>query len=142
MLKNNEHMLLESNTHLLKTKKSTTYFPQITIQNTEKYLSKRRKLESTCLLACLPAQHVSTNNICLVYWKLFCIFGQSSPTIYLMWYRLTLLFPEFTSIIPFMVWFQDSIQIKGRGTFLYLASSVNIRLNFFNWKLKTLIFLI
>ena len=35
--------------------KSTTYFAEITNQKTEKYLSERRKLESTCS----PARLVS-----------------------------------------------------------------------------------
>ena len=34
--------------------KITTYFAQKTNQKAEKYLSGRGKLESTCLLACLP----------------------------------------------------------------------------------------
>ena len=34
--------------------KSTTYFAEITNQTAEKYMSRRRKLESTCVLACSP----------------------------------------------------------------------------------------
>ena len=34
--------------------KSTTYFAEITQEKAEKYPSETGKLESTCLLACLP----------------------------------------------------------------------------------------
>ena len=34
--------------------KRTTHFAEITTLKAEKYLSERGKLESTCLLACLP----------------------------------------------------------------------------------------
>ena len=76
--------------------KSTTYFAEITNQKAEKYLSERGKLESTCLLACsLPGD--TTNE------SFFVVFDQPSHAIRLTWYRSLLLFPEFTSIIPFMV---------------------------------------
>ena len=64
------------------------------------------------------------------------VFDQSSCTIYLTWYWLLLFFQEFSPIIPFMVWLQDSTQIKGGGTFLCLATSVNIWQKYFFW-LKT-----
>ena len=80
--------------------KSTTYFVGITNQKAEKYLSERGKLESTCLLACLPQLR---NFPCEFTENCFAVFDQSSHVIYLTWYRSLLFFPEFTSIIPFMV---------------------------------------
>ena len=81
-----------------------------------------------------------------VYWTVFCCFGKSSHAIYLMWCWSLLFFQEFTSIIPFMVWFQDSSQIEGRG---YILMSSNVcyclpKVLFFNWKLNipSFIFLI
>ena len=113
-------------------KKSTTYFPQITTQKTEKYLSKRRKLESNCLLACLPARHVSTNNIfCASLLKTVLAFFQAAQFI-----LCDIGHPYFSQnlLLSFLLWYDFKIQFKSRGggTFLYLASSVKIRLNFFN----------
>ena len=81
--------------------KSTTYFAEITNQKAEKYLSERGKLESTCLLAGRLCQ--LRNFPCEFTENCFAVFDQSSRVIYLMWYRSLLLFPEFSSIIPFMV---------------------------------------
>ena len=53
------------------------------------------------------------------------LLDQSSYVTYLTWYRLLLFLQEFTSIILFLAWFQDSGQIKGRGTFSCLVWSVN-----------------
>ena len=79
--------------------KNATYLGEITNQKAEKYLPDTGKLESTCLLASYQLRnfpHVFTENC-------FAVFDQSSRAIYLMWYRSLLFFPEFTSIIPFMV---------------------------------------
>ena len=79
--------------------KSTTYFTELTNQKAEKYLSRRKKIESTCLLASCQLSDFPrefTENC-------FAVFDQSSRTIYLTWYRSLLFFPELTSIIPFMV---------------------------------------
>ena len=83
--------------------KSTIYFTEITNQKAEKYLSRRRKLESTCLLASLLAPFQLRNFPCEFTENCFTVFNQSSHAIYLTWYRSLLIFPELTSIIPFMV---------------------------------------
>ena len=57
--------------------------------------------------------------------KIDSLLDQSSHVTYLTWYRLLLFFQEFTSVILFLAWFQDSGQIKGRGTFSCLVWSVN-----------------
>ena len=75
--------------------KSTTYFAE-------------RKLPAARLLALCQLR----NFPCEFTENCFAIFDQLSCAIYLMWYRLLLFFPEFSSIIPFVVWFQDSNQIK------------------------------
>ena len=115
-------------------KKSTTYFPQITTQKTEKYLSKRRKLESNCLLACLPAHHVSTNNIfCASLLKTVLAFLANQAAQFI---SCDIGRPYFSQnlLLSFLLWYDFKIPFKSRGggTFLYLASSVNIRLIFFN----------
>ena len=55
--------------------------------------------------------------------KCFAVFDQSSRVIYLTWYRSLLFFWEFSFVIPFMVWLQDSIQIKERG-YIFMSSIV------------------
>ena len=70
--------------------------------------------------------------------KCFAVFDQSSHAIYLAWYWPLLFFWEFFSIIPFMVWLQDSSQIKGRG-YIFMSSIVCWRLAeviFFQLKAK------
>ena len=46
--------------------KITTYFAELTNQKAEKYLSKRRKLESTCLLTCSPRFNYEIFRVSLV----------------------------------------------------------------------------
>ena len=99
----------ESNKHLPKIK-STTCIIEITSQENEKYL--RGEIH---LLACLLTLWHLRNFPCEFTEKCFAVFDQSSHAIYLTWYRLLLFFREFSSVIPFMVWLQDSSQIKGRG---------------------------
>ena len=86
--------------------KNTTYFVEITSQKAEVSVWERKTrihfldgLFATCQLRNFPCEF--TENC-------FAAFDQSSCAIYLMWYRLLLFFLEFTSIILFMVWFQDS----------------------------------
>ena len=70
--------------------------------------------------------------------KCFAVFDQSSCAIYLTWYRPLLFFWEFSSIIPFMVWLQDSSEIKGRG-YIFKSSTICYWLAgviFFNGKLN------
>ena len=79
--------------------KSTTYIAEITNQKNEKYLSKGRNSLVACLLA--PCQ---LRNFPREFTeKCFAVFDQSSCAIYLTWYRPSLLFWEFPSIIPFMI---------------------------------------
>ena len=81
--------------------KSLTFFAEITKQKAEMYLSERGKLEP---LSCLPARLVSNKKfLCEFNENCFAIFNQSSHVIYLMCCRSLLFFPEFTSIIPFIV---------------------------------------
>ena len=83
--------------------KSTTYITEITNQKNEKYLSERRNP-----LAWLPTQFLTSYQLrhfpCEFTEKCFAIFGQPNCEIYLMWYQPFLLFWEFSSTIPFMVW--------------------------------------
>ena len=110
--------------------KSTTYFAEITNWKAEKYLSEWKtrihllaRLLTLCQLRNFPSEF--TENY-------FAVFDQSRCSIYLTWHRSLLFFPKFTFIIPFMVWFQDSSQIKGRKYIFILGSSVTIgRSNFF-----------
>ena len=105
--------------------KSTTYFAEITTKKIWKVSVWERKIRihllarllASCQLRIFPREF--TENY-------FAVFNQSSCAIFLRWYRPLLFFPGFTAINPFMVWFQDSSQIKGRGTFLCLALSVNV----------------
>ena len=99
--------------------KSTTYTVEITTQKNEKYLSERinplawspAHLLASCQLRNFPCEFTE---MC---------FDQSSHTIHLIWYRLVLFFWEFSSIIPFMAWLQDSSQIKGRE-YIFMSSSI------------------
>ena len=102
--------------------KSTTYIIEITNQKNEKYLSEGRN-PLACLPPCLLASCQLRNFLCEFTEKCFAIFDQSSHMIYLTWYWLLLFFWEFSSIIPFMVWLQDSSQIKGRG-YIFMSSIV------------------
>ena len=105
--------------------KSTTYIVEITNQKNEKYLSEGRNP-----LACLPPRLLAScqlRNFPLEFTeKCFAVFDQSNCSIYLTWYRHLLFFWEFSSIIP--LWYDFNILVKSRGggTFLSLASSVNV----------------
>ena len=94
---------------------STNYSTEITIQKAGKYLKVWERKTRVHLLARLHTWYKRRNfshkfnEICLA------IFDQSSHVIYLTWYRFLLLFWEFTSIIPFMAWFQDSNKVKGKS---------------------------
>ena len=78
--------------------KSATYFPDITDQKAENYLSEIGKLESTCLLTCLPC--VNLRNFPHEFTKnCFAVFDQSSCAVYLT--KVTF-FPGTYYIIPFM----------------------------------------
>ena len=81
--------------------KSTTSFTEITNPKAEKYLFERGKLDP--LLARLLTSCQLRNFLHEFTENCFAVFDQSSHAIYLMWYRSFLFFPEFTSIIPFMV---------------------------------------
>ena len=91
----------ESNEQLPKMR-STRYFAEITNKKAENYLPETGKtrihllahLLASCQLRNFPREF--TENI-------FAVFDQSSRLIYLTWYRSLLFFPEFTSVIPFMV---------------------------------------
>ena len=79
------------------------YIVEITNQKNEKYLYVGRDS-----VAWLPP-HLLTlcqlRNFLRVFTeKCFAVFDQSSCTIYLKWYPPLLLFWQFSSIIPFMVW--------------------------------------
>ena len=84
--------------------KSTTYIAEITFQKAEKYLSEGIKLESTCLLACLPTCLFTScqprNFLHDFTEQCFALSDQSSCAINLTWY---LFFCEFYSIIIFLV---------------------------------------
>ena len=82
--------------------KSTTYFAEITTQKAEKYLREETRIHY--LLAHLLASSELRNFLCEFTENCFAIFDQSSHAIYLMWHRLLLFFPEFTSIIPFIIY--------------------------------------
>ena len=75
------------------------------------------------LLACLLASCQLTNFPHEFTENCFAVFDQSSYTIYFTWYRPLLFFPEFTTSIPFMVWFQDSSLIEGRG-YIFMPSII------------------
>ena len=85
--------------------KSTTYFAEITTQKAEKYLREETRIHY--LLAHLLASSELRNFPCEFTENCFAIFDQSSHAIYLMWHRPLLFFPEFTSIIPFIVVFSN-----------------------------------
>ena len=73
----------------------------------------------------------------------FAVFDQSNCAIYLTWYGPLLFFLEFTNIIPFMVWFQNSSQIEENG-YIFMSSIVCYRsaeVIFFNCKLNILSFI-
>ena len=82
--------------------KTTTYIVEITNQKNEKCLSEGRnplaslppRLLTWCQLRNFPRQFTE---------KCFAVFDQSSCAVYLTWYRPSLLFCEFPSIIPFMI---------------------------------------
>ena len=82
--------------------KSTTYITEITNQKNEKCLWGEIQLLAR-FFASLPCvnyeifPHEFTE-------KCFAIFDKSSRRIYLTWYQPRLLFWEFSSVIPFMVW--------------------------------------
>ena len=103
--------------------KSATYIAEMTTQKAEKYLSEGRKLGSTCLPACLLTSCQRRNFPREFTEKSFAIFDQSSHMIYLTWYWSALFFQEFSSIISFMVWLQDSSQIKWRR-YIFLSSII------------------
>ena len=113
--------------------KSTTYIIEITTQKNEKYLSEGE----IHLLACLLVSCQLRNFPHEFTEKCFAVFDQSSCVIYLTWYWLLLFFQEFSSIIPFMVWLQDSSQMKGRG-YIFMSSIVCClaELIFFHLKAK------
>ena len=119
---------------------------EITTQKAEKVLSERGNLECTCLLACLPACFVSTKKFPLwVQWKVFCHFWPIKVCdLYLTWYRLLLFFGEFACIILFMVWFQGSSRIKGRGYIfvpsIFMSVKHSARVDFFKVKAKYPVF--
>ena len=119
--------------------KSTT-FHWNNYQKAEKYLFQRGKLESTCLLTCLPC--VNQEISCMSSENCFAIFDQSSHVIYLTWYRLFIFFPEFTSIIPFMKLFQDFLSNWGEGVHFYVKHHVLVfgRSYFFKLKAKYPVF--
>ena len=120
---------------------------EITTQRAEKFLSERGNLECTCLLACLPACFVSTKKFSVwVQWKVFCHFWPIKVCdLYLTWYSLLLFFGEFACIILFMVWFQGSSQIKGRGYIFVPSIFMSVKhpaeLIFLRWKLNILSFI-
>ena len=72
----------------------------------------------------------------------FAIFDQPSSTIYITWYRLLLFFRKFSSVISYMIWLQDSSQIKRRGCicmssipyFIFLIRAEQFWI-WFSWKL-------
>ena len=86
-----------------------------------------------CSPACLLALCQLRNFLRELTEKCFAVFDQSSHAIYLTWYRSLLFFWEFSSIIPSMVWLQDSSQIKERG---YIFVNVRQKYFFFIWKLN------
>ena len=116
----------ESNKHMPRMK-ITAYLTEKTAQKNEKYLSEGRNplaYSYDCLLTLY--QLINFQNEFTE--KYFAVFDQSSRMIY--WSRgicCSYFFRNFSSIISFMVWLQYSGQIKGRSTFLCLASSVNVR---------------
>ena len=105
--------------------KSTTCIIEITNQKNEKYLSEGRNP-----LTCLPSRFLAScqlRNFPREFTqKCFAVSDQSSCAIYLTWYRSLLFFCESSSIIP--LWYDFKILVKSRegGTFLSLASSVNV----------------
>ena len=124
--------------------KSTTHIVEITTQQNEKCLSEGKNLLA-CSPACLFASCQLRNFPREFTEKCFAVFDQSSCAIYLTWYRPLLFFWEFSSII-FLYHFKILVKSRGGGTFLSLASSVNVWQNFlfFSWKLNipSFIFLI
>ena len=121
--------------------KSTIYIAEITTKKNEKYLSEGRNS-----FACLPARLLTLchlrNCLCEFTEKCFAVFDQSSCAIYLMWYQPLLFFWRFSSIILFMVWLQDSSQIKGRG-YIFMSSIVcwcSAEVIFFQLKAEYLVF--
>ena len=118
--------------------KSTICIVEITNQKNEKYLYMRRNLVAWSPPCLMSTKKFST---CVFIEKCFAVLtNQAARFIYLTWYRLLLLFWEFSSIIPFMVWLRDSTLVKSRGggTFLSPAPSVSDwqALFFFEWKGK------
>ena len=103
--------------------KSTTYISETTTQRMK--VSVWGKETRIHLLTSLLALCQLRNFAHEFTEKCFAIFDRSTCVIYLTWYQLLLFFQDFFSITPFMVWLQDSSQIKGRGSFLCLALSVN-----------------
>ena len=110
--------------------KSTTYIVEITTYQKEWKVSVCGE-KSTCLLACSPACLVPWKKFSMwVYWKLFCCFWSiklhNLPHVALM----TPVFLGIFFIIPFMVWLEDSSQIKGRG-YIFMSSKHSVNLHFY-----------
>ena len=108
--------------------KSTTYFAEITNQKAEKYRSRRRKQESTCLLASCQLRNFPREFI----ENCFAVFDQSSRATYHTWSLLFLIGRSYFSrnwLLLLILWYDFKIQVKSRGggIFLCLASSVNVR---------------
>ena len=122
--------------------KSTTYFAEITNNKSWKASVWERKTRIH-LLAHLLTLCQLRNFLSEFTENWFAIFDQSSCAIYLKWYRSLLFFLKFTCIIPFMVWFQGSSQIEGRG-YIFISRIVYQCLTevfFLNWMLNVLSFI-
>ena len=124
--------------------KSTTCIVEIANQKNEKCLSEGEIHLLAC--PCLLTSCQLGNFLHEFTGKCFAVFDQSSCTIYLTWYWPLLFVWEFSSIIPFVVWLQDSSQIKARG-YIFKSSIISkrfVEVFFFSWKLNisSFIFLI
>ena len=112
-----------SNKHLLKMK-STTYIAEITVQKNEKYLYEGRNT-----LAYLPAHLMSTKKFSAFEFteKCFTVFGQSNCMIYIS-RGISRSYFSGNFLLSLLLWYGFKILVKSRGggTFLCLASSVNV----------------
>ena len=115
--------------------KSTTCFVEITNQKAEKYLRQ----ENYNPLTSSPARLLSTKKFSgWIYWKLFCRFWPINPTQFI-WHDIGLSYFSRNLLLLFLLWYDFKIQVESRGggTFLCLASSVNVQQKlFFFLKLK------
>ena len=125
--------------------KSTTYFAEISKQKAEKYLSVKRKLESTCLLACSPRANKAIFRVSLLKTVLPFLTNQAA------WFISRGIDQSYFSqnlLLSFILWYNSRFKLnRGEGVHFYVSHRLLTfdRSNFFfNWKLNisSFIFLI